>query len=617
MESKKKFYLFSVLVAIAVVMVATGVSYAYFTASISGSANSEVVTAGTMSITYSEGSSVNLLNALPGDSVTKTFSIENTGSLATSYTVYLSEVLNEFVDKTDLAYTLVSNDANVNISSTQVPSDSSAIVENKSIGVGETHHYTLTITFLNKNEDQNDNQEANFSAKLSVNEYSNYSSSITKLVPGNVFNEKLKTLAGTEVDPELVEYCNQNAEECSEALAGLSLLNFSGNDSITSIEVTNTAPQAGTITDVISTNDSAEEILAWFDNGTIYIYSDQDEIYFNEDVSLSFIGFGGITSLNLSSFNTSYVTNMNRMFYNFSSSIELDLGNNFDTSNVTDMSYMFYDSKILSLDLGDNFDTSSVTNMEYMFAELSNLTNLDVGDNFDTSNVLNMSHMFYDSIALTSIDFGSKFYTTNVTNMEYMFAELTHITSLDLGNNFNTSNVTNMSHMFFSSYYLQSINLGSNFDTSNVTNMEYMFAQLANFIDLDLGDNFDTSSVINMDHMFYNNLKLRTITLGSKFYTTNVTNMDYMFSKNQVLRTIYTTMNFDVYKNGFNINNNMFDGDYYLAGGNDTNNYRNINIDASYALIDCSCNTGSQAGYFTYIGTSEEASSYCTQVLSE
>ena len=48
-----------------------------------------------------------------------------------------------------------------------------------------------------------------------------------------------------------------------------------------------------------------------------------------------------LTSLNLSSFNTSQVINMTRMFYNCSSLTSLNLSN-FDTSRVNYMDYMFY-----------------------------------------------------------------------------------------------------------------------------------------------------------------------------------------------------------------------------------------------------------------------------------
>ena len=98
-----------------------------------------------------------------------------------------------------------------------------------------------------------------------------------------------------------------------------------------------------------------------------------------------------------------------------------EIASEIDTSNITDMSFMFYDFLDLkTLDLS-NFDTSNVTNMNSMFYWLPDLIKLDVS-NFDTTNVTNMNSMFRDCRALTSLDLSS-FDTSNVTSMAYMFAD--------------------------------------------------------------------------------------------------------------------------------------------------------------------------------------------------
>ena len=64
--------------------------------------------------------------------------------------------------------------------------------------------------------------------------------------------------------------------------------------------------------------------------------------------------------MDLSSFNTSKVTNMNSMFEGCTSLTNLDISN-FDTSNVTGMNWMFYScSKLNDLDIRQ-FDFSKVT----------------------------------------------------------------------------------------------------------------------------------------------------------------------------------------------------------------------------------------------------------------
>ncbi|HCV3199857.1 TPA: BspA family leucine-rich repeat surface protein [Listeria monocytogenes] len=189
----------------------------------------------------------------------------------------------------------------------------------------------------------------------------------------------------------------------------------------------------------------------------------------------------------------------------------LDLSD-FDTSNVTNMSSMFWEARgLTSLDLSD-FDTSNVTNMSSMFNGVRGLTSLDLSD-FDTSNVTNMSSMFWDARGLTSLDL-SNFDTSNVTNMSSMFRSARGLTSLDLSD-FDTSNVTNMSIMFSGVSGLTSLDL-SDFDTSNVTNMSDMFWGASGLTSLDLSD-FDTSNVTDMTYMFNRASKLQNLTLGDKF----------------------------------------------------------------------------------------------------
>ena len=167
---------------------------------------------------------------------------------------------------------------------------------------------------------------------------------------------------------------------------------------------------------------------------------------------------------------SSKVTNMINMFCFCSGLTSLDVSS-FDTSNATSMKFMFKDCSCLtSLDVS-NFNTSNVTDMSDMFQACDGLTSLDVSS-FDTSNVTSMASMFHICSGLTSLDL-SNFNTSNVTDMRYMFADCYRLTSLDLSN-FNTSNVTNMYEMFRGCNGLTSLDL-SKWDTSKVTDMSYMF----------------------------------------------------------------------------------------------------------------------------------------------
>ncbi|UKI56986.1 MAG: DUF285 domain-containing protein [Clostridium sp.] len=62
------------------------------------------------------------------------------------------------------------------------------------------------------------------------------------------------------------------------------------------------------------------------------------------------------------------------------------------------MSLMFYDTKVATLDLS-SFDTSMVTNMRAMFSNTL-VDEIEGLKNFDTSKVTNMAEMFASSQAI-------------------------------------------------------------------------------------------------------------------------------------------------------------------------------------------------------------------------
>ena len=244
-------------------------------------------------------------------------------------------------------------------------------------------------------------------------------------------------------------------------------------------------------------------------------------------------------------------SNCASIFYNFKKLIQINFNNNFNTSKVTFMYRMFgsqfYNSSSLTnLDLS-SFNTSSVTNMEYMFYNCSSLTSLDLS-NFNTSNVTNMQSMFSGCSSLTSLDL-SAFNTSKVTDMYCMFQNCSSLTSLDLSS-FDTSKVTKMQGMFGGCSSLTSLDL-SNFNTSNVTSMSAMFSSCSSLTSLDIGS-FNTSKVTDMSRMFYGCSLLTNLDLSS-FNTSSVTKYsDYsqasngMFYNCSKLTTTINIMNANV-----------------------------------------------------------------------
>ena len=113
-----------------------------------------------------------------------------------------------------------------------------------------------------------------------------------------------------------------------------------------------------------------------------------------------FDGCESLTSLDLSSFDTSNVTDMKYMFNTCKKLETIVFSNKFLTSNVKTIDWMFHGCESLtSLDLS-SFDTSNVTDMKYMFSSDYSLTTIFVGDGFDTSNVTRSRGMFGTCLSL-------------------------------------------------------------------------------------------------------------------------------------------------------------------------------------------------------------------------
>ena len=154
--------------------------------------------------------------------------------------------------------------------------------------------------------------------------------------------------------------------------------------------------------------------------------------------------FDGQFNQNISSWDTSSVTNMGGMFGE-ATAFNQDIGT-WDTSSVLSMSQMFYSTTSFNQDIG-NWDTSSVTNMGNMFGGLPqgqpNIFNQDIG-NWDTSSVTSMIGMFYNASAFNQ-DIGT-WDTSNVKYMRAMFYGASAFNQ-DIGA-WDTSSVTNMGGMF-------------------------------------------------------------------------------------------------------------------------------------------------------------------------
>ena len=175
---KDKKILFGTFIAL-LLLLTTGLSYAYFSASISGNENAKnvVVEAGTLKLTYTDGPAINAQHIKPGWTTTKTVSVKNNGTLDAYYNVIWQSLTNT-ITKNELVLSATCQRLNASgtvegtcESISQAPISDMTIAKKISIEAGITHKYTFTILFKETNADQNYNQGKEFNGVLGIEEY--------------------------------------------------------------------------------------------------------------------------------------------------------------------------------------------------------------------------------------------------------------------------------------------------------------------------------------------------------------------------------------------------------------------------------------------------------------
>ena len=483
MKDKKTY----IILGVSILFIAIGISYAYFSLNVIGNdtaKNNKIVT-GNLELTFTDTEEISLNNMFPGDSVTKTIKVTNTGTKEVAYNVgwtdYENGIINNELIIEGTCKRLNSSNTEEgtcdNISKKAITG--SNVISNISIEPNVTHEYTLTITFKETNKPQNYNKNKSFNGKLNITE------------------STAKTVYCT-FDGELT----QAAEYVNGQYTYRYMQEFDYDLDWINITTDGWGVQ---LTDSNSTEPVTSKFCTYINDKPV--------------VSMSYMFTNSIpATLDLSNFNTSNVINMSHMFFG-NETTALDLSS-FDTSNVTDMHNMFDGSQATIIKGLEKIDTSKVTNMSSMFYN-SEATTLDLS-NFDTSKVTDMSDMF-DSSRATIIKGLENFDTSNVTNMNCMFCS-PDVTTLDVSN-FDTSKVTDMVGMF-SGIKVTTLDLSS-FDTSKVTSMRMMFEGSTNLKTIYVSDKFKTDTVTDSTRMFYNCTNL----VGGKGTKFDSTKIDKTYAK--------------------------------------------------------------------------------------
>ena len=170
--------LFGTFIAL-LLLLTTGLSYAYFSTSVKGNDNAKdvIVEAGTLKLTYTDGPAINAQYIKPGWSTTKEVSVKNNGTLDAYYNVIWQSLTNGITnDELVLSATCQRLNTSGTVEGTcdsisQAPISDMTIAKKISIESGITHKYTFTILFKDTNANQNYNQGKEFNGVLGIEEY--------------------------------------------------------------------------------------------------------------------------------------------------------------------------------------------------------------------------------------------------------------------------------------------------------------------------------------------------------------------------------------------------------------------------------------------------------------
>lgn len=178
MEKEEKIIFGFILLFIFIGIV--GFTYGYFRTEFAFASNDIEATTGTLELKYSDDSAlIYKANFKPGEVITKTITVENTGTLDAVYDLVWKEY-NNGITNNELVISAVCDSMNssdimsgscTNIDEKPVSND--AIKTKVSISPGMKHRYKIEITFKNLDESQNYNQGKTFSGIINVKD-SNY-----------------------------------------------------------------------------------------------------------------------------------------------------------------------------------------------------------------------------------------------------------------------------------------------------------------------------------------------------------------------------------------------------------------------------------------------------------
>ena len=164
--TKTQTIILSILLLLVILGLA-GFALGFFNTVIGGNDNAKGTEVGTgiSSLVISDSSNITVSDFYPGDDITKTFTITNTGNVGVKYNLIWEDLTNGFSRPQDLTYTITSLNGGGTLSSTQLPNTGTnlEILSDIYIAPNIIQIYTVTFSYANL---ANTNQDADIGSSF-------------------------------------------------------------------------------------------------------------------------------------------------------------------------------------------------------------------------------------------------------------------------------------------------------------------------------------------------------------------------------------------------------------------------------------------------------------------
>ena len=149
------------------------VSYAYFSIKVNNdfnngtSGNTTIGSDTVKDIIISDGTKITSSNIIPGESVSSTFTVQNPNDISLCFGLDWINVVNEFVNKSDIVVSLKDENGTILLEEKEFPSENNInLIEGLTIPANTTKTYILTVTYKNTDADQSVDMNKKFQATL-------------------------------------------------------------------------------------------------------------------------------------------------------------------------------------------------------------------------------------------------------------------------------------------------------------------------------------------------------------------------------------------------------------------------------------------------------------------